>query len=273
MPSFTTKDGTEIFYKDWGSGLPIVFSHGWPLSSDAWETQMLHLSANGFRCIAHDRRGHGRSSQTFHGNDMNTYADDLHALLVHLNLRDVMLVGHSTGGAEVTRLVGRHGPAKIRKVVLIGAVTPKMAKGADNPDGLPMEVFDGIRAGLLKDKSQFFKDFAPTFFGVNNEGQPASQGMQDAFWVLGMQAGLKNIYECVSAFSETDLTQDLKDMSMPVLIIHGDDDQVVPIELTAKRAVQIAPNATLKVYPGGSHALPDMARDQLNADLLAFAKA
>jgi len=273
MPSFTTKDGTEIYYKDWGSGTPIVFSHGWPLSSDAWEAQMLFLAANGFRCIAHDRRGHGRSSQPYGGNDMNTYADDLHALLVHLDLRDVMLVGHSTGGGEVARLVGRHGPAKIRKVVLLSAVTPMMAYAPQNPNGLPMEVFDGIRAGLLKDRSQLFQDFTGPFFGANREGHQVSQGMRDSFWFQGMQAGLKNLYDCVAAFSETDLTQDLRDMTMPVLVIHGDDDQIVPIEISGKRAAEIAPNATLKVYPGGSHALADTARDQLNADLLAFARS
>ncbi|MCG7359759.1 alpha/beta hydrolase [Roseomonas sp. ACRSG] len=273
MASFTTRDGTSIYYKDWGHGAPVVFSHGWPLSSDAWEVQMLHLASHGFRCIAHDRRGHGRSSQPYAGNDMDTYADDLYALMEHLDLRGTMMVGHSTGGAEVARVIGRHGTSRVAKAVLVGAVTPVMARTATNPDGLPMEVFDGIRAGMLKDRSQLFHDFTEAFFGANRENHQVSQGMRDSFWLQGMMGGLKNQYDCIKAFSETDLTEDLRKMTIPVLVIHGDDDQIVPVATTAMRAAKLAPKASLKIYPGGAHGLTDTARDQLNADLLAFARA
>lgn len=273
MATFITRDGTSISYKDWGTGTPIVFSHGWPLSGDAWEAQMMHLSARGFRCIAHDRRGHGRSSQPYAGNDMDTYADDLNALMEYLDLRGAMLVGHSTGGGEVARVIGRHGTSRVAKAVLVSAVAPIMVKTASNPDGLPMEVFDGIRAGLLKDRSQLFQDFTTPFFGANRDGHQVTQGMRDSFWLQGMMGGLKNHYDCVEAFSETDLTEDLKRMTIPVLVIHGDDDQIVPLATTGRRSAEIAPRATLTIYPGGSHGLTDTARDRLNADLLAFAQA
>ena len=273
MSLFATKDGTEIFFKDWGSGPPVVFSHGWPLSADAWEAQMAHLAASGFRCIAHDRRGHGRSSQPWQGNDMDTYADDLAQLMDHLDLRGAMMVGHSTGGGEVARTIGRHGTARVAKAVLVSAVVPIMVRTDTNPDGLPMEVFDGIRAGLLKDRSQLFKDFTTPFFGANREGHAVSEGMRDAFWMQGMMGGLKGELDCVAAFSETDFTADLKRMDVPTLVIHGDDDQIVPLATTGRRSAEIAPLATLKVYPGGAHGLADVARDQLNADLLEFARA
>lgn len=270
MPRFTAKDGTSLYYKDWGSGRPVVFSHGWPLSSDAWEAQMHFLAGQGFRCIAHDRRGHGRSEQPYAGNEMDTYADDLYTLIELLDLKDAVLVGHSTGGGEVAHTIGRHGTSRIAKAVLVGAVTPSMVKSASNPDGVPMEVFDGIRAGLLKDRSQLFHDFTDPFFGGNRPGHQVSQGMRDSFWVQGMAAGLTNLYDCVKAFSETDFTEDLRRMDIPVLVIHGDDDQIVPIDITARRVLTLAPKAELKVYPGGSHALADTMRDRLNADLLAF---
>jgi non-heme chloroperoxidase len=272
MASFVTSDGTSIYYKDWGHGAPVVFSHGWPLCADAWDAQMMHLASNGFRCIAHDRRGHGRSSQPYAGNDMDTYADDLYALMEHLDLRGAMMVGHSTGGGEVARVIGRHGTARVTKAVLVSAVAPYMVKNAGNPDGVPLEVLDGVRAGMLKDRSQLFQDFTTPFFGADRPGAQVSQGIRDSFWLQGMLGGLKNEYDCIKAFSETDLTEDLKKMTVPVLVIHGDDDQVVPIAATGMRSAKLAPNATLKVYPGGAHGLTDTARDQLNADLLAFAK-
>jgi len=273
MATFTTRDGTSIYYKDWGSGTPVVFSHGWPLSSDAWEAQMVHLSSNGFRCIAHDRRGHGRSSQPFAGNDMDTYADDLYALMEHLDLRGAMMVGHSTGGGEVARVVGRHGTSRVAKAVLVSAVAPYLIRNEGSPEGVPLEVLDGLRASMLKDRSQLFRDFTTVFFGANRPGAQVSQGMRDSFWLQGMMGGLKNEYDCIKAFSETDLTADLRKMDIPVLVIHGDDDQVVPIAAAGMRSAKIAPRATLKVYPGGAHALTDVARDQLNADLLAFARS
>ena len=263
----------KIYYKDWGIGEPIVFSHGWPLSSDAWEDQMLFLAQQGYRCIAHDRRGHGRSSQPWKGHDMNTYADDLAKLIESLDLKRVTLVGHSTGGGEVAHYIGRHGTGRVSKVVLIGAVTPFMLKTASNPTGLPMKTFDEIRSGVLKDRSQFFQDFSAPFYGANRPRSNVSQGLRDAFWFQGMQAGFNAVYECVKAFSETDLTEDLKKFeAIPTLILHGSDDQVVPIDLTAKRTAQLIPNAHLKVCEGAPHGMCATHKDQINSDLLAFLK-
>jgi non-heme chloroperoxidase len=274
MDRFTTSDGTAIYYKDWGKGPIVTFSHGWPLSSDAWENQMFFLARNGFRCIAHDRRGHGRSSQPWHGNDMDTYADDLAALFEQLDVRDAMMVGHSTGGGEVARYIGRHGTKRVKKAVLMGAVPPVMVKTADNPGGLPLEVFDGFRKAYLADRAQFFLDVASgPFFNFNRPGAKVSQGLIQSWYMQGMMSGFVNAYECIKAFSETDFTEDLKKFDVPTLIIHGDDDQIVPIDASAKRAAKLVPNATLKIYPGGSHSLGDTAKDQLNADLLAFAQA
>jgi non-heme chloroperoxidase len=271
---FTTADGTRIYYKDWGSGRPIVFSHGWPLSSDAWEAQMVFLASNGFRTIAHDRRGHGRSSQPWNGNEMDTYADDLAALIEALDLHDVMLVGHSTGGGEVTRLMGRHGTRRVAKAVLVGAVPPLMLKTPGNPGGLPIEVFDAIRAASLKDRSQLYKDIASgPFFGFNRPGAKVSQGMIDSFWMQGMMAGHKNAYDCIKAFSETDFTEDLRRIDVPTLVIHGDDDQIVPIDAAGRASAKLVKGSTLKVYRGGSHALADTSRDEINADLLVFARS
>lgn len=272
MTTFTTKDNVALYYKDWGTGQPIVFSHGWPLSSDAWEDQMNFLAANGYRVIAHDRRGHGRSEQPWNGNDMDTYADDLAQLLVHLDVKNAILVGHSTGGGEVTRYVGRYGTDRVAGVVLIGAVTPGMLKSDINPLGAPMEVFDGIRASVLKDRSQFFKDLTIPFFGGNREGSTVSQGQRDTFWLMGMQAGLRAVYDCIKAFSESEYTADLKKVTVPALIIHGGDDQVVSIDATAKRAVKLLPDAELKIYEGGDHGLPTTHKDRINADLLQFAR-
>ena len=272
MSSITTADGTSIFYKDWGSGQPVVFSHGWPLSSDAWEDQMMFLGHQGYRVIAHDRRGHGRSGQSWSGNDMDTYADDLAALLNKLDVKDAVMVGHSTGGGEVARYIGRHGTKRVAKAVLVGAVPPTMMKSAAYPNGLPKDVFDGIRAGVVADRSQFYKDLTTPFFGANRPGAKVSQGMRDTFWLLGMQGSLKSQFDCIKQFSETDFTEDLKKMTIPTLFIHGDDDQIVPIANSAQLAVKLAPQGTLKVYPGGSHGLAATAKDQLNADLLAFIK-
>ncbi len=272
MSTITTKDGTQIYYKDWGAGLPVVFSHGWPLSSDAWESQMMFLAEHGYRCIAHDRRGHGRSSQPWHGNDMDTYADDLAELINILDLKGATLVGHSTGGGEVARYIGRHGTARVAKAVLLGSVTPLMLKTKANPIGLPIEKFDEIREGVRADRAQFFKEMIEPFYGANRWGSKVSQGMKDAFLMQAMMGGLKNEYDCIKAFSETDLTEDLKKFDVPTLIIHGDDDQMVPIDASAKLAVKLVANATLTVYPGGSHGLADTHKDRLNADLLAFLK-
>jgi non-heme chloroperoxidase len=272
MPTITTRDGTQIYYKDWGSGQPVVFSHGWPLCADAWEDQMLFLGANGYRCIAHDRRGHGRSSQPWDGNDMDTYAEDLAALVETLELKKAIHVGHSTGGGEVARYIGRHGTNLVAKAVLIGAVPPLMLKTADNPGGLPMETFDQIRAGVLSDRSQFFKDLTTPFYGANRPGAKVSQGLRDSFWLQGMQAGFKGVFDCIKAFSETDFTQDLKKFDVPTLIMHGDDDQIVPIANSALLSSKLIKNSQLKVYKGGSHGICSTQKDEVNADLLAFFK-
>ena len=274
MSTITTKDGTQIHYKDWGSGQPVVFSHGWPLSADAWESQMVFLASHDYRCIAHDRRGHGRSSQPWNGNDMDTYADDLAELLRALDLKGVTLIGHSTGGGEVARYIGRHGTARVAKAVLVGAVPPLMLKTRANPGGLPIEVFDGLRAGSLADRSKLYQELASgPFFGFNRPGAKVSKGMIDSFWLQGMMAGHKNALDCIKAFSETDFTEDLKKFDVPTLIIHGDDDQIVPIGASAMLSSKLVKNATLKIYPGGSHSLGDTSKDQLNADLLAFLKS
>ncbi|MBB5209665.1 alpha/beta fold hydrolase [Chiayiivirga flava] len=274
MSTFTTSDGTQLYYKDWGSGPIVTFSHGWPLTADAWEAQMFHLASNGFRCIAHDRRGHGRSSQPWNGNDMDTYADDLAQLFAALDVRDAIMIGHSTGGGEVARYIGRHGTARVKKAVLMGAVPPIMLKTDANPGGLPMEVFDGFRKAYLADRSQFFLDVASgPFFGFNRPGAKVSQGLIQSWWMQGMMSGHKNAYDCIKAFSETDFTADLKKFDVPTLIIHGDDDQIVPIGASAMLSSKLVKNAELKIYKGGTHSLGDTSKDQLNADLLAFARA
>jgi non-heme chloroperoxidase len=272
MTTVTTKDGTEIYYKDWGAGQPVVFSHGWPLSSEAWASQMLFLAQNGYRVIAHDRRGHGRSSQNSSGNDMNTYADDLAAVINHLDLKNAVLVGHSTGGGEVTRYIGRHGTKRVEKVVLIAAVPPHLLKSAANPEGIPIAVFDGLRASIAKDPSQFWKDFAMTFYGANRPGAKVSQGILDQFWLWTMQGSLKSMYECVTAFSETDFTEDLKKFDVPTLLLHGEDDQIVPVTISSKKSVKLIRGAQEVYYPGGAHGITATQPDQVNADLLSFLK-
>ena len=275
MGTITTGDGTQIFYKDWGSGQPVVFSHGWPLNADAWDDQAMLVANNGYRAIAHDRRGHGRSSQPWAGNELDTYADDLALLIETLGLLEVVLVGHSTGGGEVTRYLGRHGTARVAKVVLLGAIPPLMLKTDANPLGTPIEAFDAIRQGVSTDRSQFYQDLSVPFYGANRPGSTVSQGVRDAFWLWSMQVGLKGAYDCVKAFSETDLTEDLQQIDVPTLIIHGDDDQIVPIDASARRSVQLVKDGTLKVYPGAPHGLAQVApyKDQFNADLLAFLRA
>ena len=270
MSSITTRDGTEIFYKDWGQGPAVVFSHGWPLNADAWDEQMLFLVQNGFRAIAHDRRGHGRSSQASTRNDMNGYADDLAELIEALDLEDVTLVGHSTGGGEVARYIGRHGTARVSKAVLIGAVPPIMLQTPANPEGIPIAVFDGLRASLREDRATFYRDFAVPFYGANRPGSEVSQGVLDQFWRLCMQVGLKNAYECIGAFSETDFTEDLRAFDVPTLILHGEDDQIVPVHDTGRKAERLLRDVKAVYYPGAPHGLTFTHRDQVNADLLAF---
>jgi non-heme chloroperoxidase len=270
MSTIKTKDGTEIYYKDWGQGPVVTFSHGWPLNSDAWDGQMLFLAQHGFRVVAHDRRGHGRSSQTSAGNDMNGYADDLAAVIEALNLKDVNMVGHSTGGGEVARYIARHGTKRVAKAVLLAAVPPLMLKTASNPEGLPMEVFDNLRSGLAKDRSQFYKDLAIMFYGANRPGAKVSQGILDQFWLWSMQAGLKNAYESIKAFSETDQTEDLRKFDVPTLVLHGEDDQIVPVKDSAKKSARLIEGAKEIYYPGAPHGLTATHQDKVNEDLLEF---
>jgi len=272
MPTITTKDGAQIFYKDWGSGQPVVFSHGWPLNADAWDEQLFHFASNGFRAIAHDRRGHGRSTQTWAGNDMDTYADDLATLVDKLDLKNVIHIGHSTGGGEVTRYIGRHGTSRVAKAVLVDAVTPGMLKTPKNPEGVPLEIFDQIRANVLTNLSQYWEDFSKIFYGANRPGAKVPQGVLDRFWLLSMQCGIAAAYLCVKAFSESDFTEDVKKFDIPTLIIHGDDDQVVPITVGGDRSSKMIKNATYKVYKGAPHGLMSTHLEQFNADLLDFAR-
>ena len=273
MSTITVKDGTTIYYKDWGKGPVVTFSHGWPLNSDSWDGQMLFLAENGFRVVAHDRRGHGRSTQAWSGNDMNGYADDLAAVIEALDLNDITLVGHSTGGGEVARYIGRHGTKRAAAAILIGAVPPVMVKSAGNPEGLPIEVFDGLRSSLAKDRSQFWKDFAIMFYGANRPGANVSQGMLDQFWLWSMQAGLKNAYDCIKAFSETEFTEDLKGFDVPTLVMHGEDDQIVPINDSGKKSAKLIKDAKAIFYPGLPHGLTATHADRVNADLLDFLRS
>jgi non-heme chloroperoxidase len=271
----TTQDGTRIFYKDWGSGLPVVFSHGWPLNADAWDAQLDFVASHGYRAIAHDRRGHGRSNQPWAGNDLDTYADDLAAVIETLDLKDMVLVGHSTGGGEVTRYIGRHGTGRVAKAVLVSAIPPLMLKTPDNPEGTPIDVFDALRTGLATDRSQFYKDLSAPFYGANRRDSQVSQGARDMFWLWSMQVGFKGAYDCIKAFSETDLTDDLKKIDVPTLIVHGDDDQIVPIAASARKSAKIVESATLKVYSGAPHGFPMLPEysERFNADLLEFLRA
>ncbi len=273
MGIITTKDGTELYYKDWGKGPVVTFSHGWPLSSDAWDGQMFFLAEHGFRVVAHDRRGHGRSSQSSNGNDMNGYADDLAAVIEKLDLKDATLVGHSTGGGEVARYIGRHGTKRVAKAVLIAAVPPIMLKSEANPEGLPMEVFDGLRAGVRNDRSKFYKELAIPFYGANREGAKVSQGLLDQFWLWSMQSGLKNAYESIKAFSETDFTEDLKKFDVPTLVLHGEDDQIVPVKDSARKSAKLIKGAKEIYIPGAPHGLTATLQDRVNAELLAFLKS
>ncbi len=273
MPFITTKDGTQIYYKDWGSGQPVVFSHGWPLSADDWDSQMFFLASHGYRVIAHDRRGHGRSSQPWQGNEMDTYADDLAELVAHLDLKGAFHVGHSTGGGEVARYIGRHGTRRVAKAVLIGAVPPVMLKSDKNPEGTPIEAFDGIRANVLADRSAFFKALPMPFYSYNRPGAKVSEGVRDSWWLQGMLAGMPASYFCIKAFSETDFTEDLKKFDIPTLILHGDDDQIVPIAASALKTAKLVKGSILKIYEGGSHGIATTERDRVNADLLEFFKS
>jgi non-heme chloroperoxidase len=273
MPTITTKDGTSIYYKDWGSGQPITFSHGWPLTADAWDAQMLFLGQLGYRVIAHDRRGNGRSSQPWDGNDMDHYADDLAELMNFLDLKNTIMVGHSTGGGEVARYLGRHGAGRVAKAVLAGAVPPLMLKTEMNPEGLPMSVFDGLRSNLIENRSQFYQDLTLPFYGYNRTGAKISKGVQDNFWLAGMLGSHKSQYDTIKAFSETDFTEDLRKIDIPVLILHGDDDQIVPIVASGLKSAKILKKATLKVYPGFPHGMCQIHADIINADLLAFIKS
>jgi non-heme chloroperoxidase len=271
MGKIDSKDGTKIFYKDWGSGRPVVFSHGWPLNADAWDDQLVHMASNGFRAIAHDRRAHGRSGQAWDGHDMDTYASDLASLMEELDLHDAILVGHSTGGGEVTRYLGRYGTARVARTVLVGAVPPLMLRTDANPEGQPLKVFDDIRAGVAADRSQFWKELSEPFYGANRPGSTVSQGVRDAFWLMSMRVSLKGALDCVKAFSETDFTADLRRIDVPTLILHGDDDQIVPIDASARKSVELVDGATLKVYRGAPHGLTTTHKNDFNADLLAFA--
>ncbi|WP_283194327.1 alpha/beta hydrolase [Rhizobium sp. AN80A] len=272
MPKIATRDGTKIFYKDWGTGQPILFSHGWPLSGDAWEAQMLFFGQNGYRVIAHDRRGHGKSSQSWDGNNMDQYADDLAELIEHLDLKNLIMIGHSTGGGEVAHYLGRHGTKRVAKVVLVGAVPPLMLKTSDNPEGLPRDVFDGIRKGTALDRSQFFRDLSMPFYGFNRDGAKLNEGLRETFWLMGMAGGIKGEYDCIHEFSEVDYTDDLRKIDKPTLFIHGDDDQIVPIAAAALKAAKIVQGSVLTVYEGSAHGLAQLEPERFNADVLAFIK-
>lgn len=273
MSTFVTRDSTRIFFKDWGKGQPVVFAHGWPLSADAWDAQMMFMGMHGYRVVAHDRRGHGRSEQTWHGNDMDTYADDLAELIELLDLRDIILVGHSTGGGEVTRYIGRHGTSRVAKLVLLSAIPPLMLQTPSNPKGTPLAEFDKLREGVLRDRSQFFKELALPFYGQNRPGAKISAGVLDSFWLQCVIAGIKPVYDCIEAFSETDFTADLQKIDVPTLIVHGDDDQIVPIEASARLSAKLIANAKLEVYAGAPHGLAQTLADRFNQDLLAFARS